>query len=94
MDPSKAGPADPSYKAVKYLPTSEAYDRWAKVYDTDGNFLQAMDNMEMKTLFPRFVSSIASTGEPWKMVDLGCGTGRNTALLMALGLCGLARRRR
>lgn len=25
--------------AVCYLPTSEAYDRWCAVYDTEGSFL-------------------------------------------------------
>ncbi|KAI1327541.1 putative methyltransferase [Xylariaceae sp. FL0255] len=73
------GPEPP----VRYIPTKEAYDRWAEVYDTDGNFLQAMDDIEMKKLFPRFLDSIA-TPKPWRIVDLGCGTGRNTALLLGV----------
>ncbi|KAI1111776.1 putative methyltransferase [Nemania sp. NC0429] len=68
---------------IRYLPTNEAYDKWAKVYDSDGNFLQALDDIELKTLFPRFVGSI-TTPKPWRVVDLGCGTGRNTALLLSL----------
>ncbi|TLD16451.1 uncharacterized protein PgNI_00648 [Pyricularia grisea] len=68
---------------IKYLPTVEAYNQWAKIYDTDGNFLQAIDDIEMKRLFPAFVSSI-NKSKPWRLVDLGCGTGRNTALLLGL----------
>ncbi|KAI1198064.1 cyclopropane-fatty-acyl-phospholipid synthase [Nemania serpens] len=68
---------------VRYLPTNEAYDKWAKIYDSDGNFLQALDDIELKTLFPRFVASITKP-KPWRVVDLGCGTGRNTALLLSL----------
>ncbi|KAI0099029.1 cyclopropane-fatty-acyl-phospholipid synthase [Nemania sp. FL0031] len=74
---------DPPFNAIRYLPTNEAYDKWAKVYDSDGNFLQALDNLELKTIFPRFLASIKSP-KPWRLVDLGCGTGRNTALLLGV----------
>ncbi|KAJ9601953.1 hypothetical protein H2200_013512 [Cladophialophora chaetospira] len=72
---------DPS---VRYLSTSQAYDLWSVVYDTDGNFLQALDTIEMKTLLPRMLDILndGSTPQPWKFVDLGCGTGRNTAALL------------
>ncbi|KAI0388157.1 S-adenosyl-L-methionine-dependent methyltransferase [Hypomontagnella monticulosa] len=74
--------ADSAFSSIRYLPTNEAYDRWAAVYDTDGNFLQALDTIELKTLFPRFLRSV-TLPKPWRIVDLGCGTGRNTALLLA-----------
>ncbi|KAI1800081.1 putative methyltransferase [Daldinia bambusicola] len=74
---------NPPSQSVRYLPTNEAYDRWAAVYDTDGNFLQALDTTELKTLFPKFLLSITSP-KPWHIVDLGCGTGRNTALLLGI----------
>ncbi|KAI0543709.1 cyclopropane-fatty-acyl-phospholipid synthase [Xylaria curta] len=77
---------DPPFKSVRYLPTNEAYDRWAEVYDSDGNFLQALDDRELKTLFPRFMTLIQSP-KPWRVVDLGCGTGRNTALLLGIPEC-------
>ncbi|KAI0404400.1 putative methyltransferase [Xylaria palmicola] len=80
---SQSTTADPAFSAVRYVSTNDAYDRWAKVYDSDGNFLQALDDMELKTLFPRFLTSIKSP-EPWRIVDLGCGTGRNTALLLGV----------
>ncbi|KAI0002786.1 S-adenosyl-L-methionine-dependent methyltransferase [Xylariaceae sp. FL0662B] len=73
----------PPLSSIRYLPTNEAYDRWAAVYDTDGNFLQALDSMQLKTLFPQFIGSITSP-KPWRIVDLGCGTGRNTALLLTV----------
>ncbi|KAI4869990.1 S-adenosyl-L-methionine-dependent methyltransferase [Hypoxylon rubiginosum] len=75
--------SDPSLSSIRYLPTNEAYNRWAAVYDTDGNFLQALDTIELKTLFPQFLRSVTSP-KPWRIVDLGCGTGRNTALLLTV----------
>jgi cyclopropane fatty-acyl-phospholipid synthase-like methyltransferase len=63
------------------MDTATAYDLWSEVYDTDGNFLQALDTIEMETLLPTFLKQIRSP-KPWKLVDLGCGTGRNTLLLL------------
>ncbi|KAK5089078.1 hypothetical protein LTR05_003302 [Lithohypha guttulata] len=71
---------------IKYLSTAEAYDLWSEVYDTDGNFLQALDTIEMKTLLPTAIRLLnadnSSKYPPWKAVDLGCGTGRNTLQLL------------
>lgn len=66
---------------VRYLDTTAAYDLWSDVYDTDGNFLQALDTIEMKSLLPRMLSELETSAQ-WKIVDLGCGTGRNTAALL------------
>ncbi|KAL6235933.1 hypothetical protein BDW75DRAFT_125271 [Aspergillus navahoensis] len=73
---------------IEYVETVEAYNKWAKVYDTDGNFLQALDTIEIKDLLPRFLalvqaqtdakSSVTSGEQVLKLLDLGCGTGRNT----------------
>jgi cyclopropane fatty-acyl-phospholipid synthase-like methyltransferase len=76
--------------AIRSLPTTAAYDLWAKHYDHDGNFLQALDTIEMKTLFPRLLKQLSSPSsslslqKPWKLVDLGCGTGRNTVALLGV----------
>ena len=75
--------APKSSPSVHYMKTKEAYDIWASVYDTDGNFLQALDTIEMSSLFTTFISNIISPS-PWKLVDLGCGTGRNTKLLLKI----------
>ncbi len=65
------------------MDTASAYDLWSQVYDNDGNFLQALDTIEMESLLPRFLHQI-QTPKPWKIVDLGCGTGRNTLSLLKL----------
>ncbi|KAK3059433.1 hypothetical protein LTS18_010886, partial [Coniosporium uncinatum] len=75
---------------VQYMPTSQAYDAWASVYDTDGNILQAIDDMQLETLLPAFLSSISASSSSTApngtkriyIIDLGCGTGRNTLKLL------------
>lgn len=76
--------------AVRYLPTTAAYDLWAEHYDHDSNFLQALDTIEMAKLFPQLLQELersadgAPRSKPWKLVDLGCGTGRNTVALLGV----------
>ncbi|KAK7607302.1 S-adenosyl-L-methionine-dependent methyltransferase [Phyllosticta paracitricarpa] len=74
---------------VRYMDTISAYNAWAAVYDTDGNILQAMDDMEMEKLLPHFLDLICpsavgqqANNEPLRIIDLGCGTGRNTEKLL------------
>ncbi|KAK7530645.1 S-adenosyl-L-methionine-dependent methyltransferase [Phyllosticta citribraziliensis] len=74
---------------VRYMDTTSAYDAWASVYDTDGNVLQAIDDMEMEKLLPQFLDLICpsalgeqAVNEPLRVTDLGCGTGRNTMKLL------------
>ncbi|OOG00781.1 hypothetical protein ASPCADRAFT_503032 [Aspergillus carbonarius ITEM 5010] len=71
---------------IQYLETTDAYNKWAKVYDTDNNFLQALDTLEMQKLLPHFLHLLRNTfgSDPTKIIDLGCGTGRNTLLLARL----------
>ncbi|KAJ6500874.1 S-adenosyl-L-methionine-dependent methyltransferase [Mycena sanguinolenta] len=59
------------------LPVLEAYDLWAKTYDTDGNVLQLLDTELVDELLPTLLSQPHET-----VVELGCGTGRNTEKLL------------
>jgi len=92
-------PAGLPAKEIIYLPTGEAYDKWSLVYDTDDNFLQMLDTFELDrlkllqavvgaTLPPRVTESWNAQDRaidtPLRIVDLGCGTGRNTVQLMLL----------
>ncbi|KAF2681639.1 S-adenosyl-L-methionine-dependent methyltransferase [Lentithecium fluviatile CBS 122367] len=71
---------------VQHLPTQDAYDQWALVYDSDGNMLQAIDDMELTELLAYFLAAVATTGPASpgaiNILELGCGTGRNTAKLL------------
>ncbi|KAH6642281.1 S-adenosyl-L-methionine-dependent methyltransferase [Boeremia exigua] len=69
---------------VQHISTQEAYDQWATVYDTDGNMLQSIDDDELNTLLPSLFDQVAaSSGTSISVLDLGCGTGRNTARLFS-----------
>lgn len=69
---------------VQHVGTQEAYDQWATVYDTDGNMLQSIDDDELNTLLPSLLDQVASTSAAnIAVLDLGCGTGRNTARLLS-----------
>lgn len=71
---------------TRYMPTVEAYDAWAEVYDTDGNILQAVDDYALSNgMLDRFITQVLETtadGRSIEIADLGCGTGRNTAALL------------
>ncbi|KAL8661094.1 MAG: hypothetical protein Q9202_005908 [Teloschistes flavicans] len=71
----------PNAKNPNSLPVKEAYDQWAATYDTDGNFLQALDSIMVAGLLPKFTSLL-----PPKpiILDLGSGTGRNTCRLLQI----------
>ena len=85
---SQASPVRPANSSdgkrpIRLLDPTTTYNLWSEVYDTDGNFLQALDTIEMRNLLPKMLSQI-SCPPPWKIVDLGCGTGRNTTRLLDL----------
>ena len=72
-------------RKVTYLSTLEAYEKWASVYDSDGNVLQAIDDEEVMRLLPQVLSLLPTdSARPLKVVDLGCGTGRNTLKLLGI----------
>ncbi|KAI8932161.1 hypothetical protein NX059_011044 [Plenodomus lindquistii] len=79
-------------KEVQNISTQDAYNQWASVYDTDGNMLQAIDDDELYTLLPFFLGQVSTTttaaaaaaaSTPLSILDLGCGTGRNTLRLLS-----------
>ncbi|KAJ7061558.1 S-adenosyl-L-methionine-dependent methyltransferase [Mycena amicta] len=69
------------------LPVVEAYTRWAKTYDTDDNFLQKVDDELVREALEVLLASGSSastlSANAKTIVDLGCGTGRNTAKLLS-----------
>ncbi|KAL8762917.1 MAG: hypothetical protein Q9194_007456 [Teloschistes cf. exilis] len=71
----------PNAKSPNTLPVKEAYDQWAATYDTDGNFLQALDSIMMDELLPRFISLLPPSPS---IADLGSGTARNTCRLLQI----------
>ena len=68
-------------KPTRYLDPTDAYDLWSAVYDTDGNILQALDTIEMRSLLSN-LSSWLPLNQSWNIIDLGCGTGRNSLQLL------------
>jgi malonyl-CoA O-methyltransferase len=63
--------------ATRTLPTREGYDRWAALYDRDGNPLVLL---EERTI-PAFLGDVQGL----TVADIGCGTGRHAVMLAASG---------
>jgi 2-polyprenyl-3-methyl-5-hydroxy-6-metoxy-1,4-benzoquinol methylase len=62
---------------VEVLSTRDGYDRWAAVYDTDGNPLTALEEPWMD----RLVGEVRGL----KVLDVGCGTGRHAVQFARAG---------
>ncbi|RDW62230.1 hypothetical protein BP6252_11663 [Coleophoma cylindrospora] len=71
-----------SMRPVQSVSTAELYERWAKVYDTDGNILQAIDDVQLPALLESAFAPFQATN-PAAVLELGCGTGRNTVKLLS-----------
>jgi SAM-dependent methyltransferase len=82
---SVTSPPAKSSTPVQHIATQEAYDQWASVYDSDGNMLQAIDDIELEVLLPQFFGQVQmrAGASTISLLDLGCGTGRNTAKLLS-----------
>jgi ubiquinone/menaquinone biosynthesis C-methylase UbiE len=59
------------------VPTQEGYERWAEVYDSDGNPLVALEERHFPLMFPDVNDLLVA--------DVGCGTGRQAFKLAARG---------
>jgi SAM-dependent methyltransferase len=69
-------------RPVQSVSNSELYNRWAKVYDTDGNILQAIDDHLIPSLLTSAFSLLPAIS-PITITELGAGTGRNTVKLLS-----------
>lgn len=85
LSPSDIMPPPKSSTPVQHISTQDAYDQWASIYDSDGNMLQSIDDLELTTLLPNFLAEVSSSvqNQDISVLDLGCGTGRNTAKLLS-----------
>ena len=64
-------------KRTEHVSVREGYDRWAPVYDHDGNPLVALD----ERVVPRLLGDIRGK----HVLELACGTGRHTIRLADAG---------
>jgi SAM-dependent methyltransferase len=63
--------------ATRTLPTREGYDRWAALYDRDGNPLVLLEE--------RTIPALLGDVQGLTVADIGCGTGRHAVMLAASG---------
>ncbi|OAL46731.1 S-adenosyl-L-methionine-dependent methyltransferase [Pyrenochaeta sp. DS3sAY3a] len=84
-NPSSSMPPPKTSTPVQHIPTQDAYNQWASIYDSDGNMLQAIDDLELETILPDFLTQFLNTSQSQNLsiLDLGCGTGRNTSKLIS-----------
>jgi malonyl-CoA O-methyltransferase len=70
--------SNPSFATpIDQLSTRDGYDRWASVYDDDGNPLIALE----EPLVDRLLGDVSGL----KIADIGCGTGRHAIRLARAG---------
>ena len=63
---------------IDHLSTRDAYDRWAAIYDGEGNPLVTMEQPHVDQLLGQVTSGM-------RIADIGCGTGRHALRLAAHG---------
>jgi malonyl-CoA O-methyltransferase len=62
---------------IEHLSTRDGYDRWAEIYDVEGNPLTAMEEPH--------VDALLGDVRGLTVLDLGCGTGRHTQRMASRG---------
>jgi ubiquinone/menaquinone biosynthesis C-methylase UbiE len=61
---------------MEHRPVKQAYEEWAPTYDSDSNLTRDLDQQVMRTLFGNLRFDA--------ILEIGCGTGKNTALLASI----------
>lgn len=61
----------------KKMSISKAYDSWAEQYDTNANKTRDLDQVATKKILSKYAFE--------KVLELGCGTGKNTVWLLEQG---------
>ncbi len=64
------------------MSVQEAYDQWAKIYDTDTNLTRDLDRVVTENTLSNLTFK--------SVIELGCGTGKNTVLLSQIAETVLA----
>src|SRR5262245_36992337 len=68
---------EPIDSDAERVPTRDGYDRWAEIYDGEGNPLIALE----QPLVDHLLGGVSGLD----VVDLGCGTGRHAVRLALEG---------
>ncbi|KAH8427018.1 class I SAM-dependent methyltransferase [Aspergillus melleus] len=73
-------------QSIRSVPVEDLYSRWGAGYNQGRvNNLQALDDVQLKTFLPKYISLLQSAfPESLRVVDFGCGTGRNTFKLATM----------
>ena len=71
---------------IKSIPVEDLYSRWGAGYNQGRvNNLQGLDDVQLETFLPKYVSFLRKAHPAdLKVVDFGCGTGRNTLKLATM----------
>src|SRR5215831_79222 len=64
-------------REIDVVPTQLGYDQWSQVYDTDENPLILLEEKHL----PALVGEVSGL----RIIDIGCGTGRQSLKLAANG---------
>jgi SAM-dependent methyltransferase len=81
-----ATPSPNTTRKLLHLTNLDLYNAWAPTYDHDSNVLQSLDTAAFSLHLPPLISP----NHPITLLDLGCGTGRNTEKLRSLLPAGSA----
>ncbi|KAK9694534.1 hypothetical protein K7432_013385 [Basidiobolus ranarum] len=83
--PAMAGVQSHS-EVINVSRVDEFYNKWADIYDHDGNVLQQIDDHRFNDVMPKLMSeySPSPSKKTLRILDFGCGTGRNLIKLVEM----------